>query len=126
MKLKPGFVPGHPDTGVANVCFVRSADLHPAKMLHGARMAGLVKLQRGTRSAGQRRLWAGIDAKVCGQMTIWGWVLQLLSAGCRWCSCQRLVNTRTRFWGHRKASKPVEPRQEKAEPVRDFNGLSHK
>jgi len=30
-----------------------------SEMLHGARMADLVKLQRGTRPAGQRRQWAG-------------------------------------------------------------------
>jgi hypothetical protein len=38
--------------------FVHKSVTRLSKMLHGARMAGLVKLQRGTRSAGQRRQWA--------------------------------------------------------------------
>ncbi|MEP3301844.1 MAG: hypothetical protein ABJO05_07735 [Roseibium sp.] len=37
--------------------FVRSADLHPPKMLRHGRMAGLVKLRRGIRVVDGRRLW---------------------------------------------------------------------
>jgi len=33
----------------------------PSKMLRYARMAGLVKLRRGIREFGQRRLWAASD-----------------------------------------------------------------
>jgi hypothetical protein len=36
------------------VSFVRSADLHPQKMLHHARMAGLVKLHCGVVSYSER------------------------------------------------------------------------
>jgi len=40
---------------IANGGFVRISVTRPSKMLHGARMSGLVKLQRATRSVGQSR-----------------------------------------------------------------------
>ena len=55
--------------GLAQVSFAASAKgglvrmsvTRLSKMLHGARMADLVKLQRGTKPAGQRRQWAVRD-----------------------------------------------------------------
>ena len=60
---KPSIGPGPSNLWMANRFlngqFVRSADLHPPKMLHDARMAGLVKLRRSTGHLGERQQWAG-------------------------------------------------------------------
>jgi len=39
----------------------RSADLQPVKMLRNGRMAGLGKLRRSIRSAGERQVWAVLN-----------------------------------------------------------------
>jgi hypothetical protein len=44
---------------VAVVAFVRSADLHPTKMLRHGRMAGLVKRHRSARPGSESPVWAG-------------------------------------------------------------------
>ena len=41
-----------------DVNFLRTADLHPLKMLRDGQMAGLVKLHRGDQSATERPEWA--------------------------------------------------------------------
>jgi len=50
-------------TAPASDRFVRSAALHPPKMLHDARMAGLVKLRRSTGHLGERQVRAGCVLK---------------------------------------------------------------
>ena len=45
----------------ANVGKVCSADLHPSKVLHDARMAGLVKLHGGVEGDNERPVWAESD-----------------------------------------------------------------
>ena len=42
---------------------VRTADLHPQKMLRDARMAGSVKLHRSARPKGEGRVWAATDVE---------------------------------------------------------------
>lgn len=54
------------DGNASNGCNVRMSVTRLSKMLHGARMADLVKLQRGTKPAGQRRQWADYDIDLFG------------------------------------------------------------
>jgi len=44
----------------AKWCFVRTADLHPAKKQHDGRMSGLVKLHRSAQPLSERQLWADL------------------------------------------------------------------